>query len=142
MWDVRARQGLIGLFQYGPASRWETSFRRGGDGSGGDATLGGWLVATLGDGLGVAATLGGETGVGVDVVAVRIDANLARAVRSSLRWKRKGEACFGMAIVSVSASVAATSRSVGPVAGIVSLLEKKSKVLDVRSLLVSLTYTL
>jgi len=114
----------------------------GGDGSGGDVTLGGWLVATLGDGLGVTATLGGETGVGVDAVAVRSAANLARAVRSSLLWKRNSEACRGLVIASESSSVAAMRRSVGPVAGIFSLLGKKSTVLDVRSLLVSFTYTL
>ena len=90
----------------------------------------------------MAATLGGETGVGADVVAVRSDANLARAVRTSLLWKRNGEACCGFVIASVRSSVAAMRRSVGPVAGIVSLLEKNSTVLDVRSLLVSFTYTL
>ena len=126
---------------------WETSFRRGsdgfgGDGSGGGTTLGDWIVATLGDRLGVTATLGGETGVGGDVVAVRSAVNSARAVRSSLRLKRNGEACFGLAMASVSSSVAAMIRSVGPVAGIVSLLGNNSMVLDVRSLLVSLTYTL
>ena len=80
MWDVLARRGLIGLSKYGPASRWETSFRRGGDGSGGDGSGGDRIVSTVGDKLGMMATLGGETGVGGDVVAVRSAANSARAV--------------------------------------------------------------
>ena len=74
----------------------------GGAGSGGDSTLGDWLSGTLGDGLRLAASLGGEIGAGADVVAVRSDDNLARAVRLSLLWKRNGEACRGLAMASVS----------------------------------------
>ena len=84
------------MSQYGPALRWETSFlgavAGAGEGSGGDTTLGGYRVSTLGDGLGLARTLGGETEIDEDVLAVRSAANFARAVSSSLPCKRNGEA--------------------------------------------------
>jgi len=108
------------MSQYELALRFERSFfgvAGAGSGSGGDTTLGGCIVSTLGGCLELVATLGGERDVGEDVLAVRSSAYFARAVRSSLPCERSGEAWCGLAIASVSSSVAAIRRSVGPVAG-------------------------
>ena len=87
------------------------------------------------------STLRGETYGGAVVVAVRIAAGLARAVRSSLSCETNGEACCGLVMAAVSSSSAAMRRTVGPVAGIVHLLKNKSTVLEVLLLFVSLTNT-
>ena len=96
----------------------------GGNGSGGEATLGGCTVSTLGGGRGVEATLGAGAIVGEVVVAVRIAANFASDVCSLLSCERNGEECCGLVMAAVSSSVAAIRLSVGQVAGIVSSVGK------------------
>ena len=88
VWDGWERRGPTGLSKYDLTSRCKTKFlgaaTGAGEGSGGDTNLGSRTVSTVGDGLEVVSTLGGETDGDAVVVAVRIVTSLAKAVLLSL----------------------------------------------------------